>query len=140
MVNTAGISQLRSVGGIFLLIAEDLVAQTSRGGLVPKAQLQERVDKFLQGHWVQLQETSLELSVQGATASCRRRRGLKDTVERRATRAFDLCQLGELSSARQSIGGRCYRPGEFQNSEAVAGRDPQTPRGEGPDRSFPFGG
>ena len=40
----------------FLLIAEDLVAQTFRVW-----QLQERVDKFVQGHWVPLLETSLEL-------------------------------------------------------------------------------
>ena len=123
---------------LFFLLPRILLHRPPRGGFVPKAQLHERVDKFLQGHWVQLLETSLELSVQGATASCRRRRGQKDTVERRATRAFDLCQLGGIVFCAASIGGSCDRSGEFQNSEVVAGRDPQTPRGEEPDRSFPF--
>ena len=63
------------LGWKLFLLPRILLHRLPRGGLVPKAQLQERVDKFLQGHWVPLLTTSLELSVQGATASCRRRRG-----------------------------------------------------------------
>ena len=35
---------------LFFLLPRILLHRPPRGGLVPKAQLQERVDKFLQGH------------------------------------------------------------------------------------------
>ena len=115
----------------FLLTAEDTVAQASQGGVVLKAQLQERVDKFLQGHWVPLLETSLELSVQG-TASCRRRRGQKDTVVRRATRAFDLCQLGELSSGRQALVGAAIAPQNSRTQKLLQDETRRPPEARSP--------
>ena len=104
---------------LFFLLPRILLHRPPRGGLVPKAQLQERVDKFLQGQWVALLETSLELSIQGAAASCRRRRGQKDTIERRAARAFELCQLGELSSARQALEGAAIAPGDSRTEKLL---------------------
>ena len=102
---------------LFFLLTRILLYRPPRGGLVPKAQLQERVDKFLQGQWVALLETSLKLSIQGAAASCRRRRGQKDTIERRAARAFELCQLVELSSARQALEGAAIAPADSRTEE-----------------------
>ena len=102
---------------LFFLLPRILLHRPPRGGLVPKAQLQERVDKSLQGQWVALLETSLELSIQGAAASCRRRRGQKDTIERRAARAFELCQLGKLSSARQALEGAAIAPGDSKTEK-----------------------
>ena len=82
-------------------------------------------------------ETSLELSVQGATASCRRRRGQKDTVERRATRAFDLCQLGELSSVRQALVGAAIAPGNSRTQELLQDETRRPPEARSPiDRSL----
>ena len=104
---------------LFFLLPRILLHRPARGGLVPKAQLQERVDKFLQGQWVALLETSFELSVQGAAASCRRRREQKDTIERRTARAFELCQLGELSSARQTLVGAAIAPGDSQTEKSL---------------------
>ena len=118
---------------LFFLLPRILLHRPPRGGFVPKAQLQERVDKFLQGHWIALLETSLELSVQGSTASCRRRRTQKDTVERRATRAFDLCQLGELSSARQALEGAATAPAS--RTEKLLKDESR----EKPNRPFHFG-
>ena len=73
---------------------------------MPKARWQERVSMFAAGDWVTLLQTSLDASIKGTTARCRRRRGQRDTIQARAARA-GLAHMGELSNARQArcIGG-----------------------------------
>ena len=95
---------------LFFLFTEDFVAQTSKRWIRPEGAV-ARTSRQVFARTVGLLEASLELSVQGAAASCRRRRGQKDTVERRAARAFELCQFGELSSARQALEGAALARG-----------------------------
>ena len=45
--------------------------------------------------------------------------GQKDTIERRAARAFELCQLGELSSARQALEGAAIAPGDSRTEKLL---------------------
>ena len=89
----------------FFLLPRLLLFRPPRGGLVPKARLQERVSMFNAGDWVTLLETSLEASVTGTTARCRRRRGKQDTIQARAARALGLVHMGVLSNARQALEG-----------------------------------
>ena len=58
------------------------------------------VPMFSAGDWLILLETSLEDSVTGTTARCRRRRGKQDT---RAARALGLVHMGELSNAARPL-------------------------------------
>ena len=115
---------------LFFLLPRILLHRPPRGGLVPKAQLQERnrpVFARTVGRVV-----GNELSIQGAAASCRRRRGQKDTIERRAARAFELCQLGELSSARQALEGAAIAPGDSKTEKLLKDETRRTPNGENP--------
>ena len=72
-----------------------------RGGKIPKAQLQRRIDSFSRGR-----STS-----RGAQAFSRKRRVIHDDLESRAARAEALVQMGELSSARQALEGAALAPG-----------------------------
>ena len=79
-----------------------------RGGL--KSKLTERFDKFVRGEWVQLLHASVHCDEQAAVV--RRRKGRRgDDLERRAIRALNFVQLGELSSASQALEGAEIAPG-----------------------------
>ena len=90
---------------VVLLASQVDVVPTSPGGLVAKARLQERVSMFAAGDWVTLLQTSLDASIKGTTARCRRRKGQRDTIQARAARALSLAHMGELSNARQALEG-----------------------------------
>ena len=60
---------------LFLLPLRILLFRPPRGGLLPKGRLREGVDRCSQGDWVTLVQMSLESSLQGMTASCRRPSG-----------------------------------------------------------------
>ena len=96
---------------LFLLIPRLLLWRPPRGGLVPRARLEERSIEFRAGEWVSLLERSLEAATQGSAAQSRRRRRQKDSLERRVERAMGLAQLGELSNARQALEGEAIALG-----------------------------
>ena len=89
---------------LFLLLPRMLLHRPPRGGLIAKSKLAERFDKFNRGEWAQLIRASVECDEQAVVSRRRKRRG-GDDLERRATRAFNLVQVGELSSARQALEG-----------------------------------
>ena len=78
---------------------------------MPKARLRERVSMFAEGDVVTLLQTSLDASIKGTTARCRRRRGQTDTIQARAARALGLVYMRELSNARQALEGEALAPG-----------------------------
>ena len=92
----------------------------SRGGLMPKGRLKERVTKFCAGELIPLLEASMEGAMVGRSAQAKRRRCQKDTVERRAARALGLAQLGELSSARQALEGAAVATGDEKTWKALS--------------------
>ena len=96
---------------LFLLLPRMLLHKPVRGGLVPKKKLKER---FTQGRW----EDLIFASQQG------------DSVEKRADRALDLIQMGELSAARHALEGDPIAPGNRQTLSALQDpeRRPPVPR------------
>ena len=87
-----------------------LLHRLPRGGLISKSKLTERFDKFARGEWVQLIHASVQCDEQAAVI--RRRKGRRgDDLERRAIRALNFVQVGELSSARQALEGAEVAPG-----------------------------
>ena len=112
---------------LFFLLPRLLLFRPPRGGLVPKARLQERVSMFSAGDWLTLLETSLEASVTGTTARCRRRRGKQDTIQARAARALGLVHMGELSNARQALEGDSLAPGTEKTWKALTDEERRPP-------------
>ena len=95
--------QLERGWKLFLLLPRMLLHRPPRGGLISKSKLSERFDKFARGEWVQLIRASIQCDEQAAVG--RRRKGRRaNDLERRAIRALNFVQVGELSSAR-SVGG-----------------------------------
>ena len=82
---------------------------------------------FSSGEWLSLLETSLEASVTGTTARCRRRRGKQDTIQARAARALGLVHMGELSNARQALEGDCLAPGTEKTWKALTDEERRPP-------------
>ena len=72
-----------------------LLSRPPRGWRVPRKQLEERVQKFSAGQWAELIEASTGLSTRGSEAAVRRDQC--DNVSKRADRALELVQMGELS-------------------------------------------
>ena len=91
--------------------------EPSRGGLIPKGTLKERVTKFCAGEWIPLLEASMEDAMVGRSAQAKRRRCQNDTVERRA---LGLAKLGELSSARQALEDAAIAPGDEKTWNALS--------------------
>ena len=112
---------------LFFLLPRLLLFRPPRGGLVPKARLQERVSMFSAGDWLTLLDTSLEASVTGTTARCRRRRGKQDTIQARAARALGLVHMGELSNARQALEGDALAPGTEKTWKALTDEERRPP-------------
>ena len=76
-------------------------------------------------------EESLESAVNSASArSRRRRRDGRDTVEKRARRAFHMVQLGEVSAGRHVLEGAAAAPGNERTLSALKDptKRPPTPR------------
>ena len=79
---------------LFLLLPRMLLHRPSRGKLIAKTKLAERFEKFNRGKWVQLILASVDCDEQAVVSRRRKRRGGND-LKHRATRAFNLIQVGE---------------------------------------------
>ena len=90
---------------LFLLLPRMLLHRPPGGGLLSKEKLSDRFKMFSRGEWLQLLAASRACDEKAATARNRRRRRPPDDLERRAKRALQLVQMGELSSARQALEG-----------------------------------
>ena len=100
----------------------------ARGGLIPKGKLKERFNLFSQGRWEDLIHASQQCDAEASKASSHRRRTQQgDSVEKRADRALDLVQMGELSAARHALEGDPIAPGNRQTLNAL--QDPERPTG-----------
>ena len=91
------------------------------GGLIPKGKLKERFNLFTQGRWEDLSQLCDADALKAS--SCRRRTQQGDSVEKRADRALDLVQMGELSAARHALEGDPIAPGNRQTLNAL--QDPE---------------
>ena len=107
------------------------VEQAPRGGQVPKKQLEERFSMFSAGQWAELIRGSLALSATGSQAAIRRRRRRNhDDVHKRADRAMQLVQMGELSAGRLALDGAQVAGGDHATLQALTDqrRRPAVPR------------
>ena len=95
---------------LFLLLPRMLLHRHPRGGLVSKAKLSERFDKFVRGEWNQLIRASMQCDEEAAVSRRRKGRRSNDS-EQRAIRALNFVQVGELSAARQALEGAEIAPG-----------------------------
>ena len=86
-----------------MLLPRIILHRHPRAGLVPEGRLKERVAKFCVGEWAALLEASLDAAVAGASAQARRRRGQKDTLERRAARTFGAFEHVKLWKAQPEM-------------------------------------
>ena len=96
---------------LFLLIPRLLLFRPAHGGLLPKGQLQEQFNRFIQGQWIHLLTESRQSNERALQHQNRRQRTQSDSLERRAERAQALVHLGELSSGRQASKGAALAPG-----------------------------
>ena len=113
------------------LLPRMLLHRDPGGGLISKTMLRARFEAFSRGEWLQLLRASGQCDEKAAVGRrCRRRRRRADDVEQRATRAETLIQLGELSSARESLEGCEKAPGTTAALDALRDerRRPALPR------------
>ena len=96
---------------LFLLLPRLLLHRRPRGGVISRDKLQLRFAKFARGEWLELLQESEECDERAATARHRQRHNRQHDLERRANRALQLVQLGELSSARVALEGAEIAPG-----------------------------
>ena len=96
---------------LFLLIPRLLLHRPARGGLIPRRKLRERFEKFVQGHWVELQVAFAAMEDAAQTRRSRVSRTRSDTVGHRTARAESLAHLGHLSAARTALEGAPCAPG-----------------------------
>ena len=97
---------------LFFLLPRMLLSRPPRGGNISKDKLSGRFAEFARGHWLGLIRAGMDHAEASATASRRRPpRSTVDHIDRWATRAKTLVQLGELSSARQALEGATLAPG-----------------------------
>ena len=102
-----------------MLLPRLLLHRPARGGL------EERFADFARGEWMSLLEGSRKCAEEAATAHRRRRRKAQgNDVEKRAARALNFVQLGELSSARQALEGADLAPGNDETLRALRQRQP----------------
>ena len=120
---------------LFFLSPRMFLHRPPRGGRGSKKKLKDRVSLFCSGQWDIMVEESLVSVVNSALARSRRRRGDgRDTVEKRARRAFHMVQLGELSAGRQALEGAAVAPGNKTTLSAL--KDP-TKRPPSPPEAVP---
>ena len=116
---------------LFMLLPRMLLSRPPRGGQVPKKQLEERFSMFSAGQWAELIRASLALSATGSQAAIRRRRRRNhDDVHKRADRALQLVQMGELSAGRLALDGAQVVGGDNATLKALTDqrRRPAVPR------------
>ena len=116
---------------LFMLLPRMLLSRPPRGGQVPKRQLEERFSMFSAGQWAELVRNSLATSATGSQAAIRRRRRRNhDDVRKRADRALQLVQMGELSAGRLALDGAQVAGGDDATLKALTDkrRRPAVPR------------
>ena len=121
---------------LFFLSPRMFLHRPPPGGIVSKKKLKDRASLFCSGQWDIMVEESLVSAVNSTLArSRRRRRDARDTVEKRARRAFHMVQLGELSAARQALEGAAVAPGNKTTLSALKDptKRPPSPRQAVPD-------
>ena len=124
-------SDIRVIRGwkLFLLLPRLLLYRPSRGGHVPRKQLEARMQQFQFGNWVGLLEDSQSCNARAHQSSVRRRR--RDQVidvEKRAARALSLVRQGELSYARLALEGAEVAPGNLATLRELTNPEKRPPR------------
>ena len=97
---------------LFMFLPRILFFRQGRGGFIPKNKLHKPFAMFAEGHLdhlVAARANNCHSSQSRSVASTYRQ---VDNVEKRAERAQALVELGELSSARQALGGATCAPGD----------------------------
>ena len=108
---------------LLMLLPRMLLHRPSRGGRISRKQLEERFRRFQEGEWLSLLREGQGCCSEAHRRSVRRRRRNVDELEVRASRALHLCQLGELSSARQALEGATVAPGDLATLRALTDPD-----------------
>ena len=86
---------------LFFLLPRMMLHRSPRGGLIGREKLISRFDKFAAGQWHDFIVESIKCAEEAATAHRRRaRRDHLNQDDKRAARAFNLVQMGELSAGR----------------------------------------
>ena len=86
---------------LFLLLPRMLLHRSPRGGPISRDKLIGRFDQFASGQWHNLLVASQTCAQEAATAFALRKRRNPNDGTRRAARALQFVQWGELSSGRQ---------------------------------------
>ena len=109
---------------LFFLLPRLLLFRPARGGNTHKGKLAQRFQYFSEGRWSELLRVSTQSAEGASKAQSRKRRHriVEQELDRRASRALSLVQMGELSSGRQALEGASLAPGTRQTLEAL--RDP----------------
>ena len=117
---------------LFMLLPRLLLHRPSRGGMVPRKKMEERIIWFQEGLWLRLLEESQTSEAHAHQASSRRRRNQVDSLDKRASKALSLVQLGELSAVRVSLEGAEVAPGTLTTLRELTNpeRRPPMPRQE----------
>ena len=83
---------------------------------------------FSHGNWMPLSRASEQAAEAGTQASARRARRPEATVEKRAARALQLVQMGELSTGRQALEGAELAPGTLATRAALTDPERRPPK------------
>ena len=114
-------------GKLFLLLPRMLLHRSPRGGPISRDKLIGRFDQFAAGQWNELLVASQTCAQETATAFTRRKRRSVDDGTRRAARALQFVQWGELSSGRQALEGAELAPGNRVTLDQLRRRPRHTP-------------
>ena len=114
----------REVGAFFSCCHGSCCTGPPRGGNIHKSKLAERFQAFAEGQWSSLLRQSRQYAEEASTAQHRKRRRQhpQHDLDRRATRAEGLVQLGVLSAGRQALEGVSIALGTSRTLDAL--RDP----------------
>ena len=103
---------------LFLLLPRMWLSRPFRGGRVPR--IGGAVPEVQRSQWAELIEASASLSTRGSEAAVRRRRRDQgDNVSKRAERALELVQMGELSTGLSVLEGAQIAPGHDGTYKAL---------------------
>ena len=115
---------------LFLLAPRMLLTRPPRGGKVSRAKLVERCAAFARGEWIHLIKMCRADASGNTATSRRRRRDTGDDLTKRAKKALQLAQWGELSTARQALEGAAVAQGNERTLAQLTdpARRPELPR------------
>ena len=97
-----------------------------RGGTVSRRKLQDRVDLFNQGLWVEMVNIGQEAARQAKDIQVRKNRRDRCRPDNRATRAEKLAMAGELSAARKALDNAAVAPGNMRTLRALTNPERRT--------------